>query len=153
MEMPKPTDAHRSLHALAGTWLGEEVMAPSPWDPKGSTVEGWVHNHVELDGFVVVQDYEQRREGAVTFRGHAVMGWDAAAGEHVMHWWDSMGMAPNVFHGKWEDGALVMTHRGERGSSRSVMRVTDGTYRFQMDVSPDGEQWTTWMTGTYRREA
>jgi hypothetical protein len=100
-----------------------------------------------------VQDYEQRREGAVTFRGHAVMGWDAAAGEHVMHWWDSMGMAPNVFHGKWEDGALVMTHRGERGSSRSVMRVTDGTYRFQMDVSPDGEQWTTWMTGTYRREA
>ena len=26
MEMPKPTDAHRKLNALAGRWIGKEVM-------------------------------------------------------------------------------------------------------------------------------
>lgn len=80
MEMPRPTEAHRRLHALAGDWTGTEKMHPSPWDPQGGTAEGRVQNRVALDGFAIVQQYEQRRGGQISFSGHGVFSWDAAAG-------------------------------------------------------------------------
>lgn len=151
MSMPEPQAAHQALASLAGNWVGEETMAPSPWDPQGSTAQARVDNRLGLDGLVIVQDYEQRRGEAVTFRGHAVLWWDGQADEYVMTWWDSMGQAPNEYRGTWRDGALVMLHRSDRGSSRTTMRVTGDDYRFTMEMAPDGTQWSTWVEGTYRR--
>ena len=74
MEMPKPTEAHHKLSALAGRWIGKEVMPPCPWDPKGGTAIGRCDNRVSVEGFVVLHDYEQERNGAVSFRGHGVFG-------------------------------------------------------------------------------
>jgi|GEM_PF-3960233 len=78
MQMPKPTDAHRKLEKLAGSWHGEEQISPSPLDPVGGKAFGRLTNRLALDGFVVLQDYEQERDGVVNFRGHGVFGWDAA---------------------------------------------------------------------------
>lgn len=55
MEMPKPTTAHHQLAALVGTWVGEEKMYPSPWDPAGGTATGRFQNRLALDGLAVVQ--------------------------------------------------------------------------------------------------
>jgi hypothetical protein len=35
MDMPKPGAPHQQLAKLAGTWTGDEIIGPSPFDPKG----------------------------------------------------------------------------------------------------------------------
>ncbi|MFQ5411817.1 MAG: DUF1579 family protein [Phycisphaerae bacterium] len=149
-EMPRPTEAHRQLEKLAGTWSGEEKLSPSPWDPKGGTATGRVENRSALDGFVVVQDYVQEREGAVSFRGHGVFSHDGEG--YVLHWWDTMGVPPNVFRGQFEGDTLTMTCNDSQGQSRVVCTVPDSEhYTFRMDVSQDGKEWYTFMEGTYAK--
>ena len=153
MEMPKPTDAHKKLERLAGKWKGEEKMYPSPWDPKGGTAVARVNNRPALDGFTVVQDYEQERNGAVTFRGHGVFSYDAMQQCYVLHWWDTMGMPVNEFKGTLEGNILTMTDKKPQGLNRAVFDLRqEGKYNFKMEVSQDGKQWQTFMEGNYLRE-
>jgi hypothetical protein len=91
MEMPKPTTHHGKLEKLAGTWVGEEKMNPSPWDPKGGAARGVMEARMDLDGFYLVGDYRQERDGKVTYRGHGVYGYDAKKGDYTMYWFDAMG--------------------------------------------------------------
>ena len=84
MEMPKPTEAHRKLHALAGHWIGQETIPPCPWDPKGGTAVGHCDNRVGVDGFLLTHDYEQERDGRINFRGHGVFTFDAAQKCYVL---------------------------------------------------------------------
>ena len=154
MEMPKPTAAHQRLHPLAGAWKGEETMHPSPWDPQGGKAEGRVDNRLALDGFAIVQDYRQLRGGNVSFSGHCVMAWDAAANEYQMHWWDSMGTPVNVFRGQFEGSNLLLKSANPAGHCRTTMDLSkagQGAYSFRMEVSPDGKQWFPFMEGDYRR--
>jgi hypothetical protein len=153
MEMPKPTDAHRKLEMLVGRWLGEERLFPSPWDPKGGTAIGRIDNRLALDGFIVVQDYEQERDGKINFRGHGVFSWDATQKCYVIHWFDSMGMPPNIFRGNFENNTLTMTSEDQQGHSRVVFAFTENNkYSFSMEMSQDGKQWQTLMEGNYTRE-
>ena len=153
MEMPKPTDAHRKLERLAGRWSGEERMSPSPWDPKGGTAIGRVNNKVALDGLAVVQEYEQVSGGATTFRGHGVFRWDANEKCYVLHWFDSMGMAPNDFRGDFKGNVLTMTDKNPRGQNRATFDFTqDGKYGFKLEMSQDGKQWMTMMEGQYSKQ-
>jgi hypothetical protein len=75
--MPKPGPEHKQIAKLAGK-LGRrgEARAPSPFDAKGGTAKARVTNRLALDGFIVTQDYEQERDGKVSFRGHGVFGFD-----------------------------------------------------------------------------
>ena len=153
MEMPKPTDAHKKLERLAGKWKGEEKMYPSPWDPNGGIAVGRVNNHPALDGFTIVQDYEQERNSAVSFRGHGVFSYDATQQCYLLHWWDTMGMPPNEFKGTIEGSILTMTDKKPQGLSRAVFDLRqEGKYNFKMEMSQDGRQWQTLMEGNYNRE-
>jgi hypothetical protein len=153
MEMPKPTEAHRKLNSLAGRWVGQEKMFPSPWDPKGGTAVGHCHNRLAVDDFVIVHDYEQERNGTISFRGHGVFSYDPAEKSYVLHWWDSMGMAVNVFKGDFEGNTLRMLCREVQGTSRGTWEFLDAShYRFRMEMSPDGRQWMTLIEGNYTRE-
>lgn len=105
MEMPKPADAHRKLERVVGRWTGEEKLFPSPWDPKGGTASSRVENRLALDGFAIVQDYEQERNGKICFRGHGVLRWEAQQQCYEMYWFDSMGMPPNIFRGNTSAGS------------------------------------------------
>ena len=149
-EMPKPTAAHRKLEQLLGSWSGEEKMSPSPWDPKGGTAIGRVENRSAVDGFVVVQDYVQELDGTASFRGHGVF---SVEGEEILlHWWDSMGLPPNVFRGQFEGNTLTLSFAGAQGHHRTVFSLTEpNQYEFRMDVSQDGQEWYTFMEGTYAR--
>ena len=153
MEMPKPTEAHRKLAALAGRWTGQETIPPCPWDPKGGTAVGHCDNRVAVDGFIVVHDYEQVRNGAVNFRGHGVFTHDSAANCYVLTWWDSMGVAANVFKGNFNGDTLQMTCVDHQGHSRTTWTFpAPNTYTFRMEMSQDGKQWMTMMEGNYTRE-
>ena len=153
MEMPKPGSPHQKLQRLSGKWIGEEKLHPSPWDPKGGMATARVHNRSSLDGFVVVQDYEQERGGQVNFRGHGVFSYDAVQQCYVMHWWDSMGMPPNEFKGNFVGDVLTFTGQNPQGISRATFDLDqEGTYKFKMEASQDGKQWHTFMEGSYAKE-
>jgi hypothetical protein len=155
MEMPKPGDAHKKLAPFIGEWSGPETMHPSPWDPAGGTATGHVTNRWVTDGFAVVQEYEQRRGGKVTFRGHGVFWFDPGKQEYVMTWWDSMGGTPNEFRGQFDGNALLLTSPNPQGGfSRAAWSLTgSGSHTFSMDVSPDGQTWKPSMEGRYRKVA
>lgn len=70
---------------------------------------GRVRKRLALDGFAVVQDYEQERNGSVNYRGHGIFIYDAAQECYVLHWLDSLGMPPNEFRGGFEGDVLTLT--------------------------------------------
>jgi hypothetical protein len=152
MEMPKPTEAHRKMALLAGCWSGQERLHPSPWDPKGGLATGRSENSLGLGDFALLHDYIQERDGVVSFTGHGVLTYDPKERVYSMHWWDSMGCGVNVFKGSFEGKTLNMTHRGPQGHNRVVWEFpTEKTYRFRMEVSPDGNQWHLFMEGEYAK--
>jgi hypothetical protein len=107
-----------------------------------------------LDGFAVVQEYQQKRNGQISFTGHCVMAYNAPANAYQMHWWDNMGTPVNVFHGGFDGEALSLTCENAAGHSRcrfDLSRTREGRYGFLMEVSPDGQQWFPFMEGAYRR--
>ncbi|MEO8681751.1 MAG: DUF1579 family protein [Vicinamibacterales bacterium] len=153
--MPKPGDAHKKLGALVGEWSGAEMLHPSPWDPAGGAAIAAVTNRWIADGFAVVQDYEQRRDGKVTFSGHGVFWFDPGKQEYVMHWWDSMGGTGGEYRGTFDGNTLILgAPMPQGGHSRTswVLTGADG-HTFLMEVSPDGENWQPAMEGKYRRGA
>jgi hypothetical protein len=152
MEMPKPSNAHQKMASLAGLWTGTEHMYPSPWDPKGGTSTGRADNRMALDGFALLHDYVQERNGAVSFRGHGVLTYDIREQCYLMHWWDSMGFGMNIFKGSFSGSTLTMTRPEGQGLSRVVWEFPDSrTYRFRMEFSADGKQWNPMMDGEYTR--
>jgi len=153
MEMPKPGQAHRKFETLVGSWEGGETLHPSPWDPAGGTATASVTNRWILDGFAVVQQYEQRRDGKVTFSGHGVFWYDPRRDEYVMHWWDSMGGTSGEYRGRFEGDRLVLgAPMPQGGHSRTSWTPTGPeAHTFLMEVSPDGETWHPAMEGRYRR--
>jgi len=151
MEMPKPGPEHQKLAKLAGEWTGDEKIHPAPWDPKGGTAVGKMSNRVVLDGFAVVQDYEQRRGGAVNFRGHGVFSIDPANGKPTLDWWDSMGGTLAHFTGDWQGDELVLDTITPMGHMRCRFAVRGSSYTFKMEASPDGKKFIPSMEGSYRK--
>lgn len=153
MEMPKPTEAHKKLALIAGLWAGEEKMMPSPWDPKGGTATAKVSSRLALNGFVVVGDYQQMRDGVCTFEGHSVWWYDGNQGCYVLHWWDTMGVAPNVFKGNFDGDTLTMTCVDQQGHSRLTYTYSGAnSLRSIMEMSQDGKNWMKLFEGSYSRQ-
>jgi uncharacterized protein DUF1579 len=153
-EMPKPTEQHARLQALAGTWVCEEKLHPSPWDPKGGSALGRIESKIDLDGFYLLSNYVQERDGKVTYRGHGVYGYDPATNSYTMHWFDSMGFpCGDPARGKWEGNRLVFQSASPMGHGRfSYEFAADGKYNFTLENSQDGKQWATFMEGSYVRK-
>jgi hypothetical protein len=127
-------------------------MFPSPWDPKGGSAVGHATNRLALDGFAVVQDYEQKRGGVVNYWGHGIFTWDPALQSYVLYWFDSLGMGQNVFQGSFDGKILTMKYKSDQGYTRASWEFnSDKTYIYRMDVSGNGIQWQTMMEGTYSR--
>lgn len=152
MNMPKPTDMDRKLEKFAGAWQGEERLHPSPWDPHGGPAVGRIQNRMALDGFALVQEYEQERHGTVNYRAHGVFRWEPAEHSYQLHWFDSMGSAPTVFRGGFEGDVLTLTARQGQGFLRATWDFSaPGVYTYLMEVSSDGELWHPFAEGHYAR--
>ncbi|HKB16916.1 MAG TPA: DUF1579 family protein [Planctomycetota bacterium] len=151
--MPKPGAGHKRLESLAGNWTGEEKMHPSPFEPKGSTATATLANRVACDGFWVVGDYEQRRGATVTFRGHAVFGFEPQTDQVLLHWFDPMGMGADVFRGKFEGKGMTLTCKNAMGTHRLSYDLSEaGTLRSRMETSQDGKTWTPMLEGVYHKK-
>jgi len=151
-EMPKPTEDHQKLKKLAGQWHGMEKMYPSDWDPKGGVATGRQSAKVSLDGFAVVCDYEQERDGQITYMGHAVWTYDPKESVYLLHWFDSMGSPPEVFKGSFQGEVLTVSHGGQM-HARMTYDFSHGTkLKSKMEMSPDGKNWNTFFDAEYEKK-
>jgi hypothetical protein len=154
-EMPKPGPEHVKLaEALSGRWVGEETLSPSPWGPGGPAV-GRAEIRVSLDGFFLLQDYREEKDGAVVYRGHGVFGFDRQSGQYVWWWFDVMGhVAPAPSRGTWKGDVLTFLSESPMGRGRYTYRFrADGSYELSIENQfPGKDDWTPFMRGTYRRE-
>ena len=150
MDMPEPSPGHVKLRKLVGNWEGKETMHPSQWDPKGGIAVGRTKSRLALNGFVVISDYEQERDGVVTFTGHGVMSFDPKEDLYTLHWFDCMGSPPEIFAGRFEGDVLTVAHGGPGMHARMTYDLTDPRHmRTQMKMSPDGATWKTLFDGLY----
>ena len=152
MDMPKPGPELSRLDSMLGEWEGVETMHPSPWVPTKRDVHARVRNAPALDGFAIIQDYDQHMGDQVFFRGHGVLRWDRLSKEYVLHWFDSMGQTPNEFRGTLDGSTLTMTSTAATGSTRAEWKLDrPNHYSYRMEMSPDGKQWQLMMEGKYER--
>jgi hypothetical protein len=155
MKMTKPSKFHKKLEAMIGDWSGDEIMHASAWEPQGGSATGRYKVRSIAGGFGIVQEYEQKRGGKVTFTGHSVLGYDEKEKCYLWHWSDSMGGVPaTVTRGKWSGNKLVFEHCSEMGHARYTHTFhRDGSIGFVMESSPDGQQWSRMMEGRYTNKA
>lgn len=152
MDMPTPSAGHRRLERLAGTWEGTENMHPSQWDPKGGAAFGRTTSRVAVGGFALVSDYEQERDGKITFSGHGVYTYDPGKQVYVLYWLDSTGSPPEVFTGAFTDDVLTLGHAGPPMHVRLTWDLTTaGRLASRMEMSEDGIAWNTLFDAEYRR--
>ena len=153
MDMPKPTDHHLKLKKLAGQWQGEETMYPSDWDPKGGKATGRMSSRHGLDGFALISDYEQERNGAITYSGHSVFTFDPKESAYIVHWFDSMGSPPEVFRGAFTGDVLTIAHGGPGMHARLTYDLShDKRLKMRMEMSKDGKEWKALFDGEYARK-
>lgn len=152
MEMPKPTEGHFKLEKLAGTWEGKETMHPSQWDPQGGEAVGRHDTKLSLGGFAYVCDYEQERDGVITFTGHGIYTYDPKVDQYALHWFDCMGSPPEVFVGGFDGDVLTLAHGGPGMHSRYTCDLTSaGTMQTTMEMSQDGMEWKLLFEGVYKK--
>ena len=153
MEMPKPQPEHARLRSFAGTWTGEEKLHPSPWDPRGGQALARVTSRMAMDGFFLVTDYAQERQGKVSYEGHGVFGYEPGRRVYTLHWFDSMGSGtPEPATGTWSGDTLTFEQKSPMGWSRYIYRLEGETrYAFRIDHSRDGNEWTTFIEGRYTK--
>ena len=154
MGMPKLLEEHKKLAILVGTWEGEETLHPSPWDQDGGVGQGLYVNRMDLDDFVLISDYVQTQAGAVTYRGHGVFGWDPRQSRYLMHWSDNMsGIALKSAPGEWRDNVLCFRDQSEMGHGRYTYTfLSENRFTFSLDHSRDGDNWSSFMDGSYIRK-
>jgi hypothetical protein len=142
MEMPTPTAEHRKLEEIAGQWEGEETMHPSPWDPKGGKAIGRIKSRIALGGFALINDYEQERDGKITFTGHGVFTYDTREKLYTLTWFDCMGVAPEVFKGQFEGTILRLSHGGPGMHARITYDLSEPNHLLtSMEMAQDGVNW------------
>lgn len=151
MEMPQPTPNHLRLEALAGDWEGEETMHPSQWDPEGGAARGRTRSRLALNGFALISDYEQERDGVITFTGHGVWRFDPREDRYELHWFDCFGAPLELFHGRFEGDVLTVTHGGPMHARLTYDLSEPGQLISKMEMSEDGESWSTLFDGRYTR--
>ena len=152
MEMPTPSPADQALHILEGSWSGQEKIHPSPFVPSGAVAFGRVVNRLALDGFAVIQDYQQETAGKVNFRGHGVFRYDREKKAYILYWFDSFGLPPSEYVGDLVDRVLCLTAITLQGHARVTWDFSHlGHYHYSLEISPDGKEWFPSIEGRYDR--
>ena len=154
MQMPTVSNQMKQLTALfSGTWKGEERLHPSDWDPAGGSASAiWVVRPA-VDGFALLVDYDEARDGQVVYRGHGVHGWDAGQGCFFAYWFDNIGMMPAAGNRATLDGnRYTYQEAGPMGHSRFTYEWMGDVFTFRIDRSRDGSSWSPMHEGRYQRQ-
>lgn len=149
MEMPKLTPQHTRLKALAGEFVSKETIHPMDGMPKGAEAASVTHSKMGLDGFALIQDYEQKIDGKIVFRGHGVMRYDTRSKKYELHWFDNMAGPVSVMRGDFKDNHLMLSGKDYDGRPMRLMYDLHkgGGYYFEVQMRNAARQWATVMEG------
>jgi hypothetical protein len=147
-----PLPEHARLAAFAGEWNGEEVVFPSRWT-EGGTATSHVIARMDLNGFYLIQDSVQTRDGKQSFATHGIFTFDREDRTYKLFWYDSLGYTPpSPASGGWVGKTLTLVRGSLRGNARHVYEIIDDdSYSLKIQFSPDAEGWADVLTGVYRR--
>ncbi|MET4220531.1 hypothetical protein ACVWWG_002841 [Bradyrhizobium sp. LB7.2] len=147
-----PLPEHARLAAFAGEWNGEEVVFPSRWT-EGGPATSHVVAHMDLNGFYLIQDSVQMRDGKQVFATHGIFTFDSEDRTYKLFWYDSLGYTPpSPASGGWVGKTLTLVRGSLRGNARHVYEIIDDdSYSLKIQFSPDAEGWADVLTGVYRR--
>jgi hypothetical protein len=147
-----PLAEHARLAAFAGEWDGEEMVFPSRWTEGGPATSRTVAR-MDLNGFYLIQDSVQMRDGKQIFATHGIFTWDRDDRTYKLFWYDSLGYTPpSPASGGWVGKTLTLVRGSLRGNARHVYEIIDdNSYSLKIQFSPDAEGWADVLTGVYRR--
>ncbi|QOZ06415.1 DUF1579 family protein [Bradyrhizobium sp. CCBAU 51765] len=147
-----PLPEHARLAAFAGEWNGEEVVFPSRWT-EGGPATSRVAARMDLNGFYLIQDSAQMRDGKQVFATHGIFTYDRDDRTYKLFWYDSLGYTPpSPASGGWVGKTLTLVRGSLRGNARHVYEIIDDdSYSLKIQFSPDAEGWADVLTGVYRR--
>jgi len=147
-----PLAEHARLAAFAGEWNGEEVVFPSRWT-EGGPATSHVVAHMDLNGFYLIQDSVQTRDGKQVFATHGIFTYDRDDRSYKLFWYDSLGYTPpSPASGGWVGKTLTLVRGSLRGNARHVYEIiNEDSYSLKIQFSPDAEGWADVLTGVYRR--
>lgn len=147
-----PLAEHARLAAFAGEWNGEEVVFPSRWT-EGGPATSHVVARMDLNGFYLIQDSVQIRDGKQVFATHGIFTFDRDDRSYKLFWYDSLGYTPpSPASGGWVGKTLTLVRGSLRGNARHVYEIIDDdSYSLKIQFSPDAEGWADVLTGVYRR--
>jgi len=147
-----PLAEHARLSAFAGEWDGEEVVFPSRWTAGGPATSRTVAR-MDLNGFYLIQDSVQMRDGKQVFATHGLFTYDRDDRTYKLFWYDSLGYTPpSPASGGWVGKTLTLVRGSLRGNARHVYEIIDdNSYSLKIQFSPDAEGWADVLTGVYRR--
>lgn len=156
MEMPTVgPEIQRLTQLMGGTWRGDETLYPSDWDPKGGAALGTWVVQPSLDGFALIVDYTEERDGQVVYRGHGIHGWDAQDRTFLAYWFDNIGVLPKQPVRATLDGQryTYQSDDGPAGHTRMTYEWVSELFSFRIDTSKDGVIWKPMHEGRYTRVA
>jgi len=134
---PTPLEEHRKLAVFAGEWAGEEIVYPSRWTVGGPATSKVVAR-VDLNGFYLIQDTVQLRDGKESFATHGVFTYDRDDRLYKLFWHDSLGYyPPSPASGGWSGKSLILVRGSLRGNARHVYEVIDDN-SYAMKIQKDG---------------
>lgn len=147
-----PLAEHARLAAFAGEWNGEEVVFPSRWNA-GGPATSHVVARMDLNGFYLIQDSAQMRDGKQVFATHGIFTYDRDDRTYKLFWYDSLGYTPpSPASGGWVGKTLTLVRGSLRGNARHVYEIiNEDSYSLKIQFSPDAEGWADVLTGVYRR--
>ena len=147
-----PLAEHARLAAFAGEWNGEEMVFPSRWTAGGHATSRTVAR-MDLNGFYLIQDSVQMRDGKQAFATHGIFTFDREDRTYKLFWYDSLGYTPpSPASGGWVGNTLTLVRGSLRGNARHVYEIIDdNSYSLKIQFSPDAEGWADVLTGVYRR--
>ena len=155
MQMPTVGNEQKKLNELfSGTWRGEEKLFPSDWDPKGGTSFGTWVVHASLDGFALLVDYTEERDGKISYRGHGVHTWDPHGKTFLAYWFDNIGFPQKAGVAGHLDGNRYTyeSDDGPQGWTRMTYSWSDNKLEFRIEKSKDSKKtWQPMHEGRYTR--
>ena len=148
MEQPKPTEQHKKLERLVGSWVGEEKINGSP-HTKEPSATGTFDFRMDLGDLFAIVDYVEQAGGNTLMAGHGVIGWNAKEKTYTLHWFDTFGSPPSVpGKGQWVGDALKFE---QEGSGNTIFELADGGLVFKIEMPVGGKGMSPVIVGKYRR--
>jgi Protein of unknown function (DUF1579) len=147
MQMPKPAPELKQLDWMAGSWKLDGEAKPGPMGP-GGKMAMTEDVHWMQGGFFLVSHSKFSGAGMGEGSGVSIMGYDSDAKKFTYNEFNSFGEAAKSM-GTVDGKTWTWYGEDKMGKGKFIMNVTSPTsYTFEYDMSQDGNNWTTVMTGT-----